>query len=71
MNFDESNGYFSKSFTSANMNDSNGRERHQMIHSEIDVKEYNENDSTRTSLLTSRAQSLYIQHSTIDFDDLS
>lgn len=71
MNFDELNRYFLKSFTSANMDGSNGRERHQMVHGEIDVEGYNEGGPTRTPLATSRAQSLYTQHPTIDFDDLS
>ncbi|KAL8673568.1 MAG: hypothetical protein Q9168_002022 [Polycauliona sp. 1 TL-2023] len=53
------------------MDGSNGRERHQMVHSEIDVEGYNEGGPTRTPLATSRAQSLYTQHLTIDFDDLS
>lgn len=71
MNFDGPNGYFPKSSTSANMDGSNGRERHQMVHSEIDVEGYNEGGSTRTPLATSRAQSPYTQHPTIEFDGLS
>jgi GTP cyclohydrolase IA len=53
------------------MDGSNCRERHQMVHGEIDVEGYNEGGPTRTPLATSRAQSPYTQHPTIDFDDLS
>jgi len=71
VNFDELNRYFPKSSTSANMDGSNARERHQMVHSEIDVEGYTECSPTRTPLATSRAQSPYIQHPTIDFNGLS
>ena len=71
MNFEGPNGYFPKPHTSANMDGSNGRERHQMVHSEIDVEGYNEGGPTRSSLAASRAQSLYTQHPTIDSDGLS
>jgi GTP cyclohydrolase IA len=71
VNFDGPNGYFPKSSTGANMDGSNCRERHQMVHGEIDVEGYNEGGPTRTPLATSRAQSPYTQHPTIDFDDLS
>ena len=71
VNFEGPNEYFPKSFTSANMDGSNGRERHQMVHSEIDMERYNEGGPTRSSLATSRTQSLYTQHPTIDFDGLS
>jgi GTP cyclohydrolase IA len=49
------------------MDGSNSRERHQMVHSEIDVKEYSDGGPLAAIL----AQSAYIQHPTIDFDDLS
>jgi hypothetical protein len=71
VSFNEPSGYFPKLSTSVNMDGSNGRERHQMVHSEIDVEGYNECTPTRTPLATSRAQSPYIQHPTIDFDGLS
>lgn len=71
MNFEGPNGYFPKSHTSVNMDDSNGRERDEMVHSEVDVEAYNEGDPTRSSLAASRGHSLYTQHPTIDFDDLS
>jgi GTP cyclohydrolase IA len=70
VNFDGPNGYFPKSSTGANMDGSNCRERHQ-IDGEIDVEGYNEGGPTRTPLATSRAQSPYTQHPTIDFDNLS
>ncbi len=53
------------------MDGSNGRERRQIVHSEIEVEGYNEGGPTRTPLATSRAQSPYTQHPTIDFGDLS
>ena len=65
------NGYFPKSSASANFDDSNGCEGHQMVPSKIDVEGYNEGGPTRTPLITSRAQSPYTQHPTIDSDDLS
>ena len=68
VNFDGPNGYFPKSSTSANMDGSNCRE---MVHGEIDVEGYNEGGPMRTPLATSRAQSPYTQHPTIDFDNLS
>jgi GTP cyclohydrolase I len=37
------------------MDGSDGRERHQIVHSEIEVDGYNEGGPTRTSLATSRA----------------
>ncbi|KAF2454376.1 hypothetical protein BDY21DRAFT_352689 [Lineolata rhizophorae] len=52
------------------MDGSNGCETHQMAPSEIDVEGYNERSPT-TPLATSRAQSPFIQHPTIDFDGLS
>ena len=67
MNLEGPNGYFPESFTSAKMDGSNGSERHQMAHSEIDVEGYDEGGPTRSPLAT---QSLYTQHPTIDFDDL-
>jgi GTP cyclohydrolase I len=42
-----------------------------MEQNEIDVEGYNEEGPTRTPLATSRAQSPYTPHSTIDFDGLS
>ncbi|KAF1956997.1 GTP cyclohydrolase I [Byssothecium circinans] len=66
VNFDE----LPKSSTSANIDGSNGSETHQMIHSEIDVEGCNER-SPMTPLATSRVQSPYVQHPTIDFDGLS
>lgn len=71
VNFDRLNAYFAKSFTDANMDGSNCSERHEFVHGEIDVEGYNERGPTRTPLATSRAQSSYIQHPTIDLDDLS
>ena len=71
VNFDGPKGYFPKSFTSANMDGSNGSERQQMERSEIDVKEYEEGGPTRIPFATSRAQSPYAQHPPIDSDGLS
>ena len=71
MNFDEPKGYFPKSLTSAKMDSINGSERHQMVHSELDVKEDKEGGPARIAFATSRAQSPYTQHPTIDFDGLS
>ena len=71
MNFDGPKGYFPKSFTSANMDGSNGSERQQMVRSEIDVKEYEEGGPTRIPFATSRAQSPYTQHPPIGSDGLS
>jgi GTP cyclohydrolase I len=71
VSFDGPNEYFPKSSTSAKMDGSSGRERHQMVQSEIDVEGYNECSPMRTPLATSRASSPYIQHPTIDFDGLS
>jgi GTP cyclohydrolase I len=68
---DRPNEGSSKSSTGANINSGNGRERHQIVYSEINVEESNECSPTRTPLARSRAQSPYIQHSTIDFDGLS
>lgn len=71
VNIDDPNRYFPKSSTSANMDDGNGHERHQMVQGEIDVEGYNECSPTRTPLATSRAQSPFTQQPTIDFDGLS
>ncbi|KAF2187515.1 GTP cyclohydrolase I [Zopfia rhizophila CBS 207.26] len=59
VNSDGPSGYFLKTSTSANMDGSKGRERYQM------------GGPMRTPLATSRAQSPYTQHPTIDFDGLS
>ncbi|PQE33776.1 phosphoribosyl transferase domain protein [Rutstroemia sp. NJR-2017a WRK4] len=53
------------------MDSSNCRERHQIVHGKIDEEGYNEGGPTRTPLATSRAQSPYTQHPTIDLDNLS
>jgi GTP cyclohydrolase I len=71
VNFDEPNEYPLKASTSANLDGSNSREKHQIVHSEIDIGGYNECSATRTPLAASRTQSPYIQHPTIDFDGLS
>ncbi|KAE9371777.1 GTP cyclohydrolase I [Stipitochalara longipes BDJ] len=71
VNFDDPNEYFPQSSTSANMDGSNCREKDQLVHGEIDVEGCNEAGPTRTPLATSRAQSPYTQHPTIDFDNLS
>jgi GTP cyclohydrolase IA len=73
VNFDGPNGYFSKSATSANMDGRNGdhHNSNHVEHSEIDVEGYNEGVVAQTPLATSRAQSPYTQHPTIDFDGLS
>jgi len=71
VNFDEPNRYFPKSSTSASMDGSSACERRQMVYSESDVEGYGECNPTRTPLATSRAQSPYIQHPTIDFNGLS
>ena len=54
-----------------NMDGSNDSESQQMVHSEIDVKEYEEGGPTRIPLATSRAQNLYTQRPMIDSDGLS
>ena len=71
VNFDEPNGHFPKSSTNGYLDDSNGRERHQIVQSEIDMEGYNEGGPTSTPLATSRARSPYTQHPTIDVDGLS
>jgi GTP cyclohydrolase IA len=71
VNFDGPNGYFPKSSTGAGMDGSNCSERHQMVTGEIDMEGFNEGGPTRTPLATSRAQSPYSQHPTVDFDNLS
>lgn len=71
VNFDGPNEYVPKSSTGTNMDGSNCHERHKMVHGEIDVEEHSEAGPTKTPLATSRAQSPYTQHPTIDFDNLS
>ncbi|KAF2789790.1 GTP cyclohydrolase I [Melanomma pulvis-pyrius CBS 109.77] len=66
VDFDRANGYFKPS--GSNMDHAGG---HKIVHSEIDVEGYNEDRVARTPLATSRAQSPYTQHPTIDFDGLS
>ncbi|KAF2106550.1 GTP cyclohydrolase I [Lophiotrema nucula] len=68
---DERHEYFPKSSTNATMDGSTGCERHQMIHSEIDVEGYDEGDPTRTLLPTNCAESPCTQQPTINLDDLS
>jgi GTP cyclohydrolase I len=53
------------------MDGSDGHERHQIVHSEIDQEGYHEGGPPRAPLAISCAQSPYSQHPTIDFDDLS
>ena len=65
VNIKEANRYFHEASTDANMDGSNGVERHQMIHSEVGVEEYSECSPARTPLATDS------QHRTIDFDGLS
>lgn len=68
VNFEEGpNGYPRRS-TSENHD---GRGGQHMIHGEIDVEGFNESAVPKTPLGTSRAQSPYTQHPTIDFDGLS
>jgi GTP cyclohydrolase I len=72
VNFDVANhnGYFPKP-SSSNTDQRGAQDRHRMIHSEIGVDGYNDDAVARTPLATSRAQSPYTQHPTIDFDGLS
>lgn len=73
VDFDGPTGYFAKD-SSSNMTNINGRgahDKHHIIHHEIDVEGYNEEGASRTPLATSRAQSPYTQHPTVDFDGLS
>ena len=67
VSFDEPNSYFSEPSGSAVDN----RGAHSIVYNEIDVEGYNDHGRARTPLATSRAQSPYTQHPTIDFDGLS
>lgn len=71
VDFDGPNGYFPKTSTSADVQTPSARQKHKIIHNEIDVEAWKEDHATATPLATSRAQSPYTQHPTIDFDGLS
>lgn len=69
VNFDGPNGYIPPQASAAKMEDHAEEEPHEVVNGEIDVEGYNE--PPKTPLKTSRAQSPYTQHPTIDFDGLS
>jgi GTP cyclohydrolase I len=72
VDLDGPSGYFPKLSTGAKMDGSNYREKHQVVHGEIDMEGCNEGSLTSTPLPASRAQSSSnTQHAAIDFDDLS
>lgn len=71
VNFDEPNEFLPESSTGAKIDGSNYGETYLIRHGELHVEGYNEGATTRTPLATSRAQSPYTQHPTIDFDNLS
>jgi GTP cyclohydrolase I len=71
VNFDEPNEFLPESSTGAKIVDSNCGTTYQIRHDETHVEGYKECATTRTPLATSRAQSPYTQHPTIDFDNLS
>ncbi|KAF2260614.1 GTP cyclohydrolase I [Lojkania enalia] len=70
VNFNSPNGYFPKSSTSA-MESPAYHKHHDIIYSDTEVEHWREDGAARTPLATSRAQSPYTQHPTIDFDGLS
>ncbi|KAF2113574.1 GTP cyclohydrolase I [Lophiotrema nucula] len=70
VDFDEPNGHSAKHDKSAT-EDLNEHESYDMVHREIDVDHWRNGASAPTPLATSRAQSPYTQHPTIDFDGLS
>ncbi|KAF2202626.1 GTP cyclohydrolase I [Delitschia confertaspora ATCC 74209] len=69
INFDSPNGHYSRSSAPSTEHRSL-HDRPSLIHSEIE-EEYFNNGAPPTPLATSRAQSPYTQHPTIDFDGLS
>jgi GTP cyclohydrolase I len=69
--FDEPERQLPKPSTTSNKERSNSTERHLLVYGNIDVEGYNEGDPPRTPLATSRAESPFTQHPTIDFDNLS
>ncbi|KAF2179841.1 GTP cyclohydrolase I [Zopfia rhizophila CBS 207.26] len=70
VNFDKPNGYFSKA-SNPNMENRSLHDRHKLIHTEIEEQSWRDEGPAPTPLATSRAQSPYTQHPTIDFDGLS
>ncbi|KAF2871284.1 GTP cyclohydrolase I [Massariosphaeria phaeospora] len=71
VNFDGPNGTHLNKSSSANMDGRESQEENDIVHNEIDVEGHTGDDYAGTPLATSRAQSPYTQHPTIDFDGLS
>ncbi|KAF2703451.1 GTP cyclohydrolase I [Pleomassaria siparia CBS 279.74] len=70
VDFDAAPDYFPKP-SGSNADYRGAMERHKILHSEIEVEGHSDDRAARTPLATSRAQSPYTQHPTIDFDGLS
>lgn len=66
VDFDGPNGYFAPTASGPSTN-----VKHHIISHNIDVEGFNESAPIQTPLQTSRAQSPYTQHPTIDFNGLS
>ncbi|KAF2125431.1 GTP cyclohydrolase I [Dothidotthia symphoricarpi CBS 119687] len=77
VNFDGPEGYFPSSsshnhqYGNGNGNGNRTHNRHTSINSEIDGESHHDGAVPRTPLATSRAQSPYTQHPTVDFNGLS
>lgn len=69
VDFDNPSGYFPTEPTEHNTNGDGIGERREIHNKNTDLQDYN--DIPHTPLKTSRAQSPYTQHPTIDFDGLS
>lgn len=65
------NGHFSEHGTSTHFDSKSALEKHSINHNETEVERWRRDAPARTPLATSRAQSPYTQHPTIDFDGLS
>jgi GTP cyclohydrolase I len=71
VDFDERSSFFPESATSAHADGPRTPEKNRITHGEVDVEGLRHRAAAPTPLATSRAQSPYTQHPTIDFDGLS